>query len=114
MSGHTPGPWTYFEIGKTVSGQKLHGINGHKGYGIVGESGIYGGIHGEANARETCPDHKDESEGDLQIEQAAKAGREAAVHAFEFSAAQPAKSKLDDCDKGNEHDQPAKVGMYHK
>ncbi len=51
--------------------------------------------HGEANVCKARPDHEDETKRDLQVEQTAEAGSETAIHAFVFSAAQPAHYKFD-------------------
>ena len=65
--------------------------------------------HGKADTRKTCPEHEDEAECHLQVEQAAETGSEAAVHAFESAAAQPAKREFDDGYNRNNNDQPAQV-----
>ena len=57
------------------------------------------------------PQQKDQSQSRLQVDQAIESRAQDAVESSEGSIPQPAGQEFDQCDRGQDHDKPAQVGV---
>jgi hypothetical protein len=75
------------------------------------EEQVENAIGGESRSAKAADEEDDETQQDLQIHQAAQAGSQAAVHAFEGTVHQPADCKFENCQHGYSDDKQGQEGM---